>query len=128
MFWAHTSASCKCRAGSEFNQQGDSCLLEGSRPLKHSVVAMGALHERQRGMNIPQHSLLQDVATRWNSTYFMNEQLAEQRCAIYAVIHDEQVSPTDKRRHFDLRLDQRDPLSQLVTVLKPLQVVTTALS
>ena len=37
--------------------------------FKQSVVAMGALRERQRGMNTPQHSLLQDVAPRWNSTY-----------------------------------------------------------
>ena len=41
--------------------------------FKHSVVAMGVLHERQRAMNIPQHSLLQDVARRCNSTYFMYE-------------------------------------------------------
>jgi hypothetical protein len=37
--------------------------------FKHSIVVMGALRERQRGMNTPQHSLLQDVAPRWNSTY-----------------------------------------------------------
>lgn len=94
--------------------------------FKHSVVAMGALRERQRGMNIPQHSLLQDVATRWNSTYFMYERLAEQRWAIYAVIHDEQVTPSGQR-HLDLTPDQWDLLSQLVVVLKPLQVATTAL-
>ena len=39
--------------------------------FKHSVVAMTALHERQAALNLPQHSLLQEVSTRWNSTYFM---------------------------------------------------------
>ena len=94
--------------------------------FKHSVVALGALRERQRGMNIPQHSLLQDVATRWNSTYFMYERLAEQWWAICAVIRDEQVTHSDKGC-LDLKPDQWDLLSQLVTVLKPLQVATTAL-
>lgn len=95
--------------------------------FKHSVVATTALHERQMTMNIPQHSLLQEVSTRWNSMYLMYERLAEQRWAIYAVIHDEQVTPSDKR-YLDLTADQWDLLSQLLVVLKPLQVATTALS
>ena len=95
--------------------------------FKHSVVATTALHERQVTMKIPQHSLLQEVSTRWNSTYLMYERLAEQRWAIYAVIHDEQVTPSDKR-YLDLTADQWDLLSQLIVVLKPLQVATTALS
>ena len=65
--------------------------------FKHSVVAMGALREKQQSMNIAQHALVQDVATRWNSTYLMYERLAEQRWAVYAVIHDEQVTPSDQR-------------------------------
>ena len=73
-------------------------------------------------MNIPQHSLLQDVAMRWNSTHFTYERQAEQRWEVYA----EQVTPSGQR-HLDLTPDQWDLLSQLVVVLKPLQVATTAL-
>jgi len=69
--------------------------------FKHSVVTTGALREKQRGLNIPQRTLLQDVSTRWNSKYFMYERIAEQQWAIYAVIHDEQVTPSDQR-HLDL--------------------------
>ena len=36
--------------------------------FKHSVVATTSLRERQITMNVPQHSLLQEVPTRWNST------------------------------------------------------------
>ena len=78
-------------------------------------------------MNISQHSLLQEASTRWNSTYLMYEQLAEQWWAIYAVIHNIRVTPSDKR-YLYLTADQWDLLLQLLVVLKPLQVATTALS
>ena len=35
--------------------------------FKHSTVAMGALIERQSLLKLPEHSLVQDIATRWNS-------------------------------------------------------------
>ena len=47
--------------------------------------------------------------------------------AVYAVIHDDKVTSSDQR-HLDLRSEQWDLLSQLVVVLEPLQVATTALS
>ena len=94
--------------------------------FKHSTVAMGALTERQKLLKVPEHSLVQDVATRWNSTYFMYERLAEQRVAIYTVIHDDKVTPP-RQRHLDLSVDQWDLLSQLLVVLKPLQMATAAL-
>ena len=40
-----------------------------------------------------EHRLIQDVSTRWSSTYFMMERLVEQRWTIYyAVLHYELVS------------------------------------
>ena len=95
--------------------------------FKHSVLAMQALKDKQMNMNVARHSLLQDVSTRWNSTYLMYERLMEQRWTIYAVIHDDNVTASTQK-HLDLRTEQWDLLSQLVTVLKPLQVATTALS
>ena len=82
--------------------------------FKHSVRAM---EEKQKSMNISQHSLIQDVSTRWNSTYFMYEQLIEQRWAIYAVIHDENITSSDQR-HLDLKPEQWELLSQLSVVLR----------
>ena len=77
-------------------------------------------------MNISQHRLMQDVSTRWNSTYFMFERLLEQRWAIYAVIHNDHITSADSR-HLYLKEDQWNLLQQMVTALKPLQVATTAL-
>ena len=77
-------------------------------------------------MSVPSHHLIQDVATRWNSTYLMFERLGEQRWAIYAVLHDELVTSTDHRILY-LKEDQWELLGQMVTALKPLQVATTAL-
>ena len=56
----------------------------------------------------------------------MYERLSEQRWAVYAVLHDESVT-TPNYAYLDLKADQWDLLSQLVLVLKPLQVATTAL-
>ena len=37
----------------------------------HSASATDRLGEVQRQLSLPSHKLIQDVATRWNSTYFM---------------------------------------------------------
>ena len=94
--------------------------------FKHSSLAMSSLKEKQKTLNITEHTLIQSVATRWNSTYFMLERLLEQRWAIYGVLHDETVSKPD-HKSLDLKDEQWELMSQLVVVLKPLQVATTAL-
>lgn len=94
--------------------------------FKHSVAAVASLNNKQKAMNVPEHSLIQDVFTRWNSTYFMMERLAGKRWTIYAVLHDELVS-CPEYISLDLKPDQWELLLQMVTTLKPLQVATTAL-
>ena len=95
--------------------------------VKHSVVAMTGLREKQAQLNVPDHQLVQDVSTRWNSTYYMLERLAEQRVAIYAVIHDPSFTKPE-HLYLDLKDTQWELLSRVVTVLKPLQITTTVLS
>ena len=41
---------------------------------------------KQQQSELPQHSLIKDVETRWNSTYQMIKRLCEQQAAIAAVL------------------------------------------
>lgn len=56
--------------------------------FKKSAKASAALKEKQQAQQVPAHKLIQDVATRWNSTCFMLERLCEQRWPISAVLSD----------------------------------------
>ena len=57
-------------------------LLSLARKLvghfKHSALATAALRQKQEQMNVPKHHLIQDVVTRWNSTFLMFQRLVEQ--------------------------------------------------
>ena len=64
------------------------------------------------------HNLIQDVSTRWNSTFYMIERLVEQRWPITAVLSDNSVTkPSD--RYLDLKSEQWEILSALKELLHP---------
>lgn len=50
--------------------------------FKHSEQACRHLAECQKSCDIPEHKLIQDVETRWNSTYLMLQRVCEQRKAL----------------------------------------------
>ena len=94
--------------------------------FKHSALATTALSRKQEQMNLANHRLLQDVVTRWNSTFFMFKRLLEQRWAIYAVFYDEHGTQ-NQYKHLYLKEEQWNLIEQMVKVLEPLQIATTAL-
>ncbi|KAK7944994.1 hypothetical protein WMY93_000722 [Mugilogobius chulae] len=53
--------------------------------FKKGHKAKTGLKEKQEQQRVPQHELIQDVATRWNSTCYMLERLLEQRWPITAL-------------------------------------------
>ena len=87
---------------------------------------MSALKVKQSQLGIPVHHLIQDVATQWNTTYYMAERLCEQHVAIYAVLLETTVAK-GAYKHLDLKEDQWLLLSQLTALLEPLQMATTVL-
>lgn len=57
-----------------------------------SGKATEELHLIQASLNLPQHKLIQDVETRWNSTYYMLKRFIEQRPAISQYLEDQDTS------------------------------------
>ncbi|MCH9715790.1 MAG: hypothetical protein K0U52_01720 [Gammaproteobacteria bacterium] len=52
--------------------------------FKHSATACCAFQKIQQNLGIPQHTLKQDVPTRWNSSYYMLSSIIEQKMALSA--------------------------------------------
>lgn len=66
--------------------------------------------------------LVQDVATHWNSVYYMSDRLISLQDAIGDVLHDEGNTPLPSSGQ------QWDPLKDLVDVLQLVEVTTAQLS
>ncbi|XP_040924669.1 zinc finger BED domain-containing protein 4-like [Betta splendens] len=90
--------------------------------FKSSVKAKEKLAEVQNHLQTPPHKLLQEVDTRWNSTYLMLKRLHEQREAVSAALAS---IPTDIPPLVSL---DYDAISECLEVLAPFYLATTELS
>ncbi|XP_073668771.1 zinc finger BED domain-containing protein 4-like [Paramisgurnus dabryanus] len=95
--------------------------------FKKSAKATAALKEKQTQQNVVQHKLIQDVATRWNSTYEMLNRLVEQRWPVTAVLSDPSITKKGDRS-LDLTADQWKLAQEAAEVLGPLITLTELLS
>ena len=95
--------------------------------FRKTEPALRALRSRQKDMRVDSHNLIQDISTRWNSTYYMIERLSEQRWPITAVLSDHTVTKASDR-YLDLKSEQWELLTALKKVLYLLQVATTYFS
>ena len=81
------------------------------------------LRHKQDQLDLPQHKIMGDVATRWGSTYEMVSRINEQQQAISAVLAEDRKywckMPTDA---------EFAVLETLTDVLKPLSYLTDALA
>ena len=93
--------------------------------FSHSTIATQALHEHQQKMgNSKPISLIQDVATRWNSTFLMIRRLLKLRVSVYGVLWDETIIKQSERASFDLKDSVWKLLEDMVVVLDPLADAT----
>ncbi|XP_049902249.1 E3 SUMO-protein ligase ZBED1-like [Epinephelus moara] len=100
------------------------CLVEHFRK---SELACNKLRQKQQQMGTTQHKLVQDVSTRWNSTFYMISRLLEQRWPVTATLSDSTVTQRGKR-YLDLKVDQWSLLEELSTALKPFECATVFMS
>ena len=128
MCWTFTSVVC-IKTGLQIRAI-EVTIAAARRLVKHfrkSELATSALKKRQEQMQAEPHQLIQDVTTRWNSTYFLIERLLEQRWPITAVLSDPSVTKSGDRS-LDLKTEQWNLLTELKPVLHVLQIATTYLS
>lgn len=100
------------------------CLVEH---FKKSELASTKLKQKQQQMGTPEHKLIQDVSTRWNSTYYMISRLLEQRWPVTATLSDITVTKTCKQ-YLDLKPDQWSLIEELSTALEPFDCATEYMS
>lgn len=77
--------------------------------------------------NVVQHKFIQDVPTRWNSTYEMLNRLVEQRRPVTAVLSDPSITKIGDC-NLDLTADQWKLAQETTEVLGPLITLTELLS
>ncbi|EZA46510.1 Zinc finger BED domain-containing protein, partial [Ooceraea biroi] len=69
-----------------FKDEEITILIKNCRKIlshfKKSEQANRYLNQFQEPSGLPKHALIQDVETRWNSTYLKMERLFEQKVAI----------------------------------------------
>lgn len=95
--------------------------------IRKSETASTKLKQKQKQMGTAEHKLIQDVAVRWNSSYFMVERLLEQRWPVVATLSDPEVTQRGKQ-YLDLKNDQWILLDELKEVLKSYEQATIFLS
>ena len=85
--------------------------------FNHSGLAQEKLLMIQKELSLPQHQLVQDISTRWNSTFYLIERLLEQKRAIslYVADHDTLVN---------LTAQQWSLMEQCINLLKPFEEIT----
>ena len=89
--------------------------------FKHSTKEMYCLRHKQELLQLPQHELIQDCATRWGSTLCMLQQLSEQQAAIAAVLLE------GKFRYLMPEGKDWSIIDDLLSILEPFQKATEAM-
>ena len=93
--------------------------------FSHSSLALNALFEKEQGES--KLKLVQDVPTRWNSSFQMIECLLRLRVPIYSVIFDDNITKPGDRVKLDLKDNYWSIMEAIVSILGPLAEITEIL-
>jgi hypothetical protein len=90
-----------------------------------SVPAAQGLKEKQEGAR--KLCLIQDVSTRWNSTYLIMDRLLLLRVPLYSTLLDERFTKVSDRRSLDIKDSFWDIMENITPVLRPFAEATEIL-
>ena len=123
-FFAHTlnlAVSEAIKADTKIHQLRKSCRDIVSF-FHRSVKASENLKEIQLQLGIPENKLIQEVETRWNSTYYMFERITEQHQAITTALC------LSGRNAMCLSSSDVSLLKAAMAILKPFEATTKEIS
>ena len=89
--------------------------------FNQSVLATQALLKKQsdnEGSNSRGLKLIQDVATRWNSSFLMMKRLLLLRVPIYAVLYDDSVTKQSDKGRLDMKDSTWKVMEEIVPILE----------
>ena len=89
--------------------------------FKHSSLAYQHLHNIQSQLSLPEHKLIQDEPTRWDSTYYMLSRIIQHHRAI--TLYDPDFGLPEQ-----LNSNEWQQAEKIVKLLEPVQGVTKELS
>jgi hypothetical protein len=99
--------------------------------FNRSLIANQILKEKQTDAegNKVSHplNLIQDCATRWNSTYLMIKRLIELRVPIYAALFDDRCTKNSERTDLDIPDNAWQVMEAISPILKPFADATEIL-
>ncbi|KAI4455847.1 zinc finger bed domain-containing protein 4 [Holotrichia oblita] len=90
--------------------------------FNHSGLAQTKLCALQKELSLPQHQLVQDVSTRWNSSYYMLSRLLEQKRVVSLYLTETTVN------FENLSSTEWNILEKYIPLLKPFEEVTKIIS
>jgi hypothetical protein len=91
--------------------------------FKRSALATSMLHAKQEQMSVPDHQMIMDVSTRWNSTLYMIDRLLEQRWPVSAVLSDKGHKSCQNLSEIKWEM-----LSTVKSMLEPFEAATVFIS
>ena len=98
--------------------------------FSHSSLATESLlqHQVQFDKTSKPVKLIQDVQTRWNSSFLMMQRLLKLRVPVYAVIMDDKVTKQSDRSDLDIPDSMWRTMEDITPVLAPLAQATEILA
>ena len=97
-----------------------------------STLATNGLRVKIKEILAPEHhgkGLIQDVSTKWNSTFFMLERLALLRWPVVAVLSaDQSLTKPQEARALDMPTESWKPAEEIIPVLRKVELAIVLFS